>query len=313
MKYLLFVFFILFLGCSNKINPAEYHKVYAQKSKYLPSPQEINAKPKVLILEINSNDYDAINLLPLLKEKLQNLISNTSAILLQRNKKTSLKEEIIYAQESKLSDSNINSADYVIFATITNTYYNYTYHRGIKWVDKKGRVHYQPPYYSYKACVNGEIKVIKIPQNYIAKQFHFGSCAYATTRYRSNLKQRLLQEALIDALDDLQTDFKELFAKKGYVIEVRKKDDETIIKTTLGSEDGIKEGDIVNVYTIKEYNNPITNKKEKEIKLIAKGEVSNVVNQNTSWIIIEKSKEPIKIGDFIKPKFDTGFFERIFE
>jgi len=315
MRYLLLVIFLFFSACSTKINPAEYHKISAPRSKYLPSPNELTSKTKVLILNVISKDDYArrYRLHNDLKGLIESLISNTSAITIHRNKKTTLKEEIIYAQESELTNSNINSANYIINAEITSTSYSHEYHKAIRWRDKKGKIHYQPPYYTYRGCVGGVIEIIKIPENYIAKTFYFSGCAYASSRYYRNYREILLKKALTDAIERLKTKFKEFFAKKGYVIEIRKKDDETIIKTTIGSNDGIKQGDIVNIYTIKEYINPLTNKPSKEIVLIGSGEVSNVINQNTSWIIVDKTKEPIKIGDFVKPKFDVGFFERIFE
>ncbi|WP_457562903.1 hypothetical protein [Caminibacter pacificus] len=313
MRYFVLVLFLFFSACSLKINPAEYHKINAPKAKYLPSQNEINAQTKVLILNISTNDPKTYFLLGSFKNLLENAISKTSAVLIQRNKKTTLKEEIIYAQEAELSNSNINSADYVINAKILSSSYSHYYHKGYYWKDKKGRTHYEPPYYSYRGCVSAQIEIIKIPQNYIAKTFYINDCAYDSSRYYQNKKRALLYEALKGAISNIQTELKNFFAKKGYIIEIRKKDDVYIIKTTLGAIDGIKEGDEVDVYTIKESINPLTNKPFKEIVKIASGEVSNVIHQNTSWIIVKDPKTQIKIGDFVKPKFDEGFFKRLFE
>jgi len=312
MRYFVYIFFLFFTACSLKINPAEFHKVNAPKAKYLPSQNELQSQ-KVLILNVTSDDPKGAFLIPEYKNLIESLISQTSAVLVRRNKKTTLQEEILYSQEAELSSSNIDNANYIITAKIVSTNYHYTYHKGYYWKDKKGHTHYSPPYYSYEACVGAQMKIIKIPQNYIVKTLYLNGCAYDTSRNLVNLSRMLLEKALIEAVDSIKTDIKNIFAKKGYIIEIRKKDDTTIIKTTLGKKDGLKEGDEVAIYTIKESPNPLTGKPYKEIIKIGNAEVSNVIHENASWLVVKDQKEPVKLGDFVKPVYEKSFFERLFE
>jgi len=307
LRVVFLFFFVVFIGCSTKINPNEFHKTYAQKSKFLPKESEIKAKPKVLIFKVEADDY----LLEHFKNSLESVILKTSAILLKR-KKTSLEEEIILSQESKLTNSDINSADYLIFARITSKHYSYKYHKGYYYKDSKGKTHYQPPYYSYEACVSGEVKILKLPENYIEKTFNFHACSYEESKNFVNIKKELLIDALKKGVYSLKDQLKAFFTKKGYVLDVRKKEDMTIVKITLGKEDGLEDGDEVEIYTIKEYINPLTNKPTREIVKIAEGEVSNAINPQTSWVIIESQNEPIKIGDIVKIKYNVSFFKRLF-
>ena len=85
---------------------------------------------------------------------------------------------------------------------------------------------------------------------------------------------------------------------KGYITEMRKKDNSKIIAVNTKKGMGVRSGDDVKIYTI-----------EKGVeKIIGEGEYLTV-GKNSSWVEIDKLYVPtVKIGDFVR-EYDTGIFK----
>ena len=300
LKYVIFLV-ILFSGCATKINPKEFTKIPIPKSPF--APKKIS-KPQILIYKI-SNLTQEKYLSSLLKSHLQTQLSLKNIVLLTR-KPLSLKKEIILYQKSLVDNINLNQADFLINASILDTTYSYKYHPPIYWKDKKGKIHYIPTYYSYKASVKEDIKILQLPNLNIYSTKNFYNCEYSTSKIYQNLKNTLLKKAILN--NSLKRYFFNTFAPKGYIYEVRKKDNKLIAKTTLTSNDGIKEGMKVYIYTKEKVKNPF--KEEiKEIK-IGEGEI-NIVTQKYSWILINKISQKIKLGDYVKVYKEKSFWDFI--
>ncbi len=287
-------------GCSGKINPAEFHPINAPKN-YTPSYTEITGKTQVLIAQFKGSFAN------LAKNYLTYILNSSKSTVILNRKFKSIKDEIKLAELAKNSSSNLNQADYLIFGKIDNITTSYTYHRPYSYKDKKGRYHFVPGYYTHKACVNGHITIIKIPQNYRAKEFFFGDCEYEDTRSSYFNYIPLIKSALKNAVFSIKDDLYRFFAKRGYVYEIRVKDDDIILHTTLGSNFGAKEGEKVDIYRIKKTKIPFTDKEKTEIIKIGEG-VIKIANPNDSWILVKKGKN-FMIGDFVKMNYKHSFWD----
>ncbi len=301
-KIIISITILFFLGCSTKINPNEFTPLNAPKSKYLPSKNEIMYKPQVLIVPFNGAYAQiATNTLR------EILIAYPAVKVIDRNFK-SLKEEIKLAELAKTSESNLNQADYIIKGSVDSVYTKRIYHPPTYWKDKKGRIHSTKAYYEHIACANGHVIIIKIPENYILSTKYFGKCVYETSYSSYYNYESLKIKAVRRAVKSIKEDLYKIFAKRGYIYEIRKKDDDIILHTTLGKEFGAKEGERVDIFTIKKTKIPFSNEYKTEIVKIGEGEIK-IADQSDSWILVTKKKENIKIGDFIKMNYKHSFWD----
>jgi hypothetical protein len=307
-KNLIFLSFIIILlsGCSQKINPVNFNPVNAPKSKFLPSKNEIYSKTQILIVPFKGKN-ETLN--ETATATLKTLLENYPPIKILNRPFRSLKQEIKLAELAKTTNSNLNQADYIIEGKIISTSTKSIYHPPQTWKDKKGHYHTIPGYYENRACVNGVINIIKIPENYFLRSKYFSYCTYEDDSYAIYNFIPLLTYATKQAILSLKDYLYKTFAKRGYIFEIRKKGDTEIIHTTLGSNFGAKEGEKVDIYTVKEIKVPFSSQTKKEIIKIGNGVISNVVNPNDSWIIVKNIKEPIKIGDFVKMNYHHSFWD----
>ena len=118
----------------------------------------------------------------------------------------------------------------------------------------------------------------------------------------------MIRDAGKDASTALRIPLKNFFARKGYIYEKRVDGGDVILQITLGSKNGAKEGNKVEIYTIKENKNPLTDEVLLEETKIASAVITNKIRPNSSWIMVKdiKKGEKIKMGDFIKIKYSKG-------
>ena len=288
---------LFFLGCAPKINPNEYHPIIAQKAEILPTQREIKKKPNVIIFNKNNNFYEKKA-----KEDLENLLINTNYInILTRN--SNIKTEIKLAENAKATNSNLNEADFIIIEDITPKTYNEKYTPPKYYTDKKGHTYKIPGYYSYEACSNGYINIYNVIPYQLVKSIYADGCYSTTTSTHQNLKEEIKLNSIKESINNVKENLYKFFTPRGYIFEIRRKDNEYIIHTTLGISNGAEKYAKVNIYTRKIVHIPFSHKKIIEEQKIGEGIISNIVNDNNSWIIVKEIKQPLKIGDYVKMNY----------
>ncbi len=303
-KFIINLFIIIFfLGCAEKINPNEYHPILAPKAPIQPSSREINFKPNVIIFAKNNNFYENKS-----KEILENLLINSKFVNIL-NRKSNIKNEIKLAEDAKATQSNLNQADYIIIENITPKKYSVKYIPPVYYKDHKGRIHKIPGYYLYKACSNGYINIYTLLPYKLLYSIYADGCYSATTPNYQNIKKYMLLNSLKEAINNEKYTIYKIFTPKGYIFEIRKKDNELILHTTLGYKNGAKQYEHVTIYEKKLIKLPFNNKKIIEEIKIGEGIISNVINQNDSWVIVKKYKTMPKIGDYIKMNYKFSFWD----
>ncbi len=301
MRLFIVIFAILFIGCSIKLNPASYNPYPAEKAKIIPTEREINFKPNIIIYSKN-DVYSQYS-----KNILEYILNSSNLVNLpQRN--TTLKDEIALAQEAKAANANLNQADYIIKTEITSKNYTYKYHPAVYYKDKKGKIHRINAYFSYSACIEGYIKIYSLIPFEIKKILNLNECYSSTSENFEYLKDYLLKTAIKNAVYDNKVEIFKFFAPKGFIFEIRKKDD-FIIHTTLGSDKGAKAGERVDIYTRKKIKLPFGPQEKTEDIKIGEGIISNIVNKKNSWVIVEKLNGKLHIGDYVKPNFRHSFWD----
>jgi hypothetical protein len=295
-------------GCVPKINPNEYTKIQAPKSKYLPNKSEINKKNRILVAKFKGK-YRPLN--DVATSTLRDLLVNYKAVKVINRAYKGIDNEIKLAEQARAYKTDVDQVDYVITGKIFAATTNNIFHRAVYWKDKKGRIHRSPPYWENVACIQGEMTIIKIPENKIITTKSLKKCAVKNTARRMYNLDSLLVYATQEAINDEKNYLYNLFAKKGYIFEIRRKDDELILHVTLGKNDGAKPGEKVYIYTIKEKKVPFSDEIKKDEVKIGEGTISNIVDSDDSWVVVDKKKEEIKIGDYVKPIHKTKWWQRV--
>ncbi len=301
--FISFLIIIFFLGCAQKINPNEFHPIIAQKAKIQPSLREIQYKPNVIIFTKDNNFYEKKA-----KEILENLLINSKYVNIL-NRASSIKDEIKLAENAKATNSNLNQADYIIIVDIHPISYNVRYIPPTYYKDKKGRIHKIPGYYEYEACSSGYINIYTTLPYKMNKSIYTSGCYRATSSFYENIKEYVILKSIKQAINNAKYSLYKFFTPKGYIFEIRKKGDKIILHTTLGKANGAKEGERVNIYEKKIVKLPFSKKSIIEEVKIAEGIISNVVNENDSWVIVERYTQLPKIGDYIKMNYRYSFWD----
>ena len=321
---------MLLTGCGTEINLAKYKPTTMQKTKYMPSKKEMtnNELPKVIIMDIDNNNIKVAKQAALGKSIATNINTNLSAAktvkLIKRVENISydkmLKNEVKAAELAKEMGTDVGQADYILTGQLSNASYDHTFNEGHYYYVKTKHGterRYQPPFISYKACAVGNIKIFTLPNLEEADSFEFNECSSSSENARSASDAKLRNDGLVreagaEAADTVKYPLKNFFAKKGYIYEMKKDGDDIIVKTTLGTRFGAKEGDKVEIYTVEDFTNSLTNETKKTTVKIGTGTISNQLNKDFSWVIVNDVKEGKKIeaGDFIKIKYKEGMFSK---
>lgn len=327
-----FVFLTLFVAlflssCSTSIKLSEYGVHTLAKSPNMPSTNELeNKTTKVLILTISNNKIDIAsqaNLGKSLASKINtNLAQAKSVSIVKRLSNDSynkiISNEIKASELAKEVGSDVGQVDYIITGTISNATYDYQFKEGYfyKVKTKKGTKRlYQPPVIYYQACVAGYIKIFALPRLNEMKSISLDECSSTSheARYPSDARKRndsLVREAGEETISKASYPLKNFFAKKGYIYASKKRGGDMIVRTTLGSSSGAKQDEEVDIWSIEKYTNPLT-KQTKMIEVqVAKGTISNQITSEYSWVIIDDilDDKSIHLGDYIKIKYEEGFF-----
>jgi len=319
-----------FTGCGTAIKLSEFQPSNMQKAKHIPSKEKMmdNGLPKVIIMDISNNGIQIAQNAKLGKSIATNLntkLSQAKSVkLIKRVDNSSyskmLKSEIKAAELGKEIGADIGQADYIITGQLSNASYEHSFHEGYYYYvkTKNGVVRrYRPPSISYKACAVGNVKVFKLPSLDEADSFEFNDCSSKSVEARNNRDIQTRDDSLVraagaEAVDTVIYPLKNFFAKKGYIYEMRKDGDKIIVKTTLGTKYGAKEGDEVNIYEIEDLTNSLTGETKQTETIIAKGTISNQLNKDFSWVIVDEVNDgkEIKAGDYIKIQYKEGFFSK---
>jgi hypothetical protein len=326
-----FLFSFVFSGCGTAIKLQDYTVSSLNKAKNIPSKDVMmnTSLPKIIIMDIDNNNLLVANNAELGKSMATNINTNLSKAnsvnILKRvgnsGYKKMLSQEIKVAELGKEIGADVGQANYILTGQISNASYDYAFKEGYYYEVKTkegSKTLYQPPVINYKACAIGNIKIFSLPDLSEAKSIEFNECSSDSQEARSPKDARLKNDGLVrsageEAADTAKYDLKNFFVKKGYIYEMKKDDDKVIVKTTLGSKFGAKEGEEVYLYAVEDLYNSLTDSTKKIETKIGKGVVSDQVNNDFSWIIVKEmyNGKSINAGDYIKIQYTEGWLSKV--
>lgn len=282
-----------FTGCSSAIKLENFKPKAMQKSNYTPTKEVlVTENKKIAIIKLNDSEANLakrLNLGKIASQQLKSALSVTGrqSIIIDKTK------------------SNMEEFKYLIGGKINNTTYKYAYLPSALAISIiTGKKVMTPAKHQYKACTNGIIEIENLSSRQVEKSIPFEKCKTESESAKKRVRRdnsTLIKESTRDAIKGISVDLKNFFAIKGYITEQKTDDKKIIVKTTLGINSGAKKGTDINFYTMS----------ESEATLIGKGEISNQITNDSSWVIVESLNDGVELksGDFVKIKYKKGFFD----
>ncbi len=321
-------------GCGTSIVIEDYTKVNIEKSAVIPSKDVFQnySKPKLVVFDFDDKNIETSvqahlgsSIASYLNGKLS--VNNIVQVISRTNNNNQSKEQLIktevLAKEKsiELDNSDVGQVDYIIDGEISNASYTYQFYDETKLV-VGGKTIIFPPKYVHTACVTGTSKIYSLPDKVSQKTVAFKDCKNNNVEvnplipytWKPIIKDDgLVRQAGENAIETAYYELMNFFSKKGYISEVREDDGEFIIKTTLTNNDGVQEGNDIDIYTIENTANPFTNETSNEEIKIGQGVISNQISTSSTWIKVknlDKSRK-IKFGDFVKVHYEESFMNKI--
>ncbi len=337
--FLKILLILIISSCSAKISNFEsYNKIYLSKSPFAPSKLELKKnKSKIIIFEFDDKKSDIaknISLGNIAAKKVESIIAkNKLGDIIDRSNHKKLQKEITLAQiNNDFSYQGPNQANYAVTGVITGASFNSKYISEKKiYNEKKKKYSYIPAKFEYRSKVIGKINIIELPSANIVKNISFIGRGYQEEDAASSsaiefgaikignkisepkkYNDSIMIEATNQAIHLISEDIMNSFAPIGYIIEKRKYKDKFIFKINLGLNDGMKQNNKVKIFTKNNVKNELTKEVDIERKMIASARISNIINDNSSWIIIDNKENinKIRLGDQVKIYYHKSFLKR---
>lgn len=331
---------VVLSSCAPTIKNFEnYQKQFLSKTNFMPSKENLEGKaPKIAVFALDENDNQVATQSGIgnsVANNVENILSkNRLGEIVDRKAAGKLQKEISLAEMNKTgSYKGPAVADYAISGSISNAGFTSKYSEGRLSIDPKTRqVTTIPPRYTYSSDVAGNLKIYELPSLAVADSIEFSGRKTRTENVQQNgglslgalqiggnkaegakRDDSLVRKAGEDAISEIEVDIKNFFAKKGYILEKRTYENKAIFKITLGSLDGLKQGDKFEITGQYESENALTNQIEVERRIIASGVISDRIDPKTSWVIIEDDKktDAIRLGDTVRMKYKKSSFAAV--
>jgi hypothetical protein len=338
MKIKLLIALLFVTSCATKIKDFDkYQKQFISKSSYMPSAENLEGKsPKVVVFALEENENEIAKNAKLgntIANNIENMLTRDRLVeLVDRSAATKLEKEIALSEMNKTgSYKGPKVADYAISGAISNADFTSKYTSGSTYVNPKNmQVVTIPPQFNYSSSVSGNIKIYELPSLTVVETVEFAGKKSRSENVRqkgglslgalqiggeqaegSQRDDGLVRKAGEDGIDDAKVALKNVFAKKGYILEKRTLEDKAIFKITLGSQDGVKQDDEFEVIGQYEVENSITGETEIERRIIGTGKISDQINPKTCWVVLDDKEKVggIRLGDAVKIKYKRSGFE----
>ncbi len=158
---------------------------------------------------------------------------------------------------------------------------------------------------SYEVCLNGNIRLFKLPSMQVQEVFPFDECdrdeskITSSTNIRPNYNQ-LMRKIIPKAIDNVIDQVSSVAKPQGYVsgMRINKKGDK-ILKITLNRTLGAIEGRKVEIVKIEKEKNPIGGEDLIYIP-IGRGEISDIITDSYSFMTVNELTEEVHLGDLVR-------------
>jgi hypothetical protein len=311
----------LLSGCVTKIDKSAYKDADLREGEILPSKAQLKQeRAKIVVLETenrlaHSGEQSAGELFAVAIEA---ELNDSATEIVDRSLSKKLNNELKLAEINGVgSYTGPQVAQYAIRGQINSLDYSVKKSSQIISGVFKDKKHI-PVHYDHKASIGGLIKIYELPSLRLLNSISVTGSASeddSETVKNQSTGASLLKKAISFAISDKGHELKNFFAPKGYVVERRVNDLQSIFKVLMGHAQGAKPGDNIVFYSLKKKKaNAFTGKEQPEEVRIAQGKISDNVEEGESWVIVDDktSADKIMLGDYVKVKYsENSIFKKI--
>jgi len=330
---------IFFGGCSHHIDIASYRTVPLKSiSDDFKTDKSTPQTMRVVILNIDDhiNSFAQKNHAGhLLAQELGNrLVVNRRMQVIKRLEKPTFLNEQRLHELVKQHDVNLENSDYLLTGKITQATRKKslikikkikppkkrkkkvnkniqkilaTLNKKAKKIKKRKQSVVISKKVSYEVCLNGNIRLFKLPSMQIQDVFPFKKCDNdeykigSSKHIRPNYNQ-LMRKIIPKAIDDVIDQISSVAKPQGYVsgMRINKKGDR-ILKITLNRTLGAIEGRRVEIVKIEKEGNLTGGDDIIEIP-IGSGTISDIITNSYSFMIVDELKKEVHLGDVVRVK-----------
>lgn len=311
----------LLSGCVTKIDKSAYKDADLREGEILPTKAQLKQeRAKIVVLDTenrltHSGDQSAGEQFAVTIEA---ELNDSATEIVDRSLSKKLNSELKLAEINGVgSYTGPQVAQYAVRGQINSLDYSVKKSSRIisgVFRDKKR----MPVHYDHKASIGGIIKIYELPSLRLINSISVsGSASEEDTETGKNqgTGASLLKKAISFAISDKGHDLKNFFAPKGYVVERRVSELQSIFKVLMGHAQGAKPGDNIVFYSLKKKKaNAFTGKEQLEEMQVAQGKISDNVEEAESWVIVEDnaSADKIMLGDYVKVQYSgNSIFTKI--
>ncbi|MDA7705114.1 hypothetical protein N8772_01370 [Rickettsiales bacterium] len=327
--FLVFLLLLTLSSCLSIRNFDSYQKVPLSESEFLPTKGELKGEIKKIVVFPFDADGNEVaknaNISKVAIASIENILTENKLIkLIDRNSAKKLEKEI---RLSEMKKSGIYKgpqiANYAIMGSFSNASFTSKYKAATPGYKPNEGVYLKPAGFEYNSNIAGNVKIYELPSLSVIENIAFEGKAFRTEGSKEegtdimgiiNIKGKrdqgakrddnLVRQATKKSIESISRKLKNIFAKKGYILEKRIHDKKAIFKISLGRKDGIKKGNKFDIIGKFEEENAITGDSEIENHILAKGKVSDKINDKSSWILIDKDDyNKVRLGDIIRIKY----------
>ncbi len=321
---------VVISGCASlDIEPALLALATLEKAEHLPPKSALadgSLRVAVSRFEIAGTGTSAkiaedVGLPAVMATKLEALIGETGAKLVDRRDADTLLAEVMRAEEAGRVYAGAPIADYVVRGTVDGATMSARFQEKQSWQDKEGKTHVIPPKCQYSASVNGRVRFYAMPSLEVDLTVPVSGQSGTTedTRRQESCQigvdqYRLVTRAGETAIQQQRTAFMNLFAPKGYVLEKRT-DGKKIFafKISIGKNKRLMTGANVNFFTLKTVTNPLTNVTTTEEHFVAQGLVTTAIGNDYAWVLVKDGEKAdrIRLGDYAKVDYERSLLQQL--
>jgi hypothetical protein len=113
-----------------------------------------------------------------------------------------------------------------------------------------------------------------------------------------------VRDAITDAIGDVKGKLLTELSPRGYIVDRRSKDKKSIFRALISRQTGAKQGDVVEIFSLRQNVIEIgsVRRTTSEEVRVATGRVTNNINNDFSWIIIDDEKQAAQVrqGDVVR-------------
>ncbi len=119
-----------------------------------------------------------------------------------------------------------------------------------------------------------------------------------------------IKSAMLEALPDLEADFADYFAVKGYITQIKSKDKDVIAQVNIGRDLKVVENQIFKALNFDSLTDPMTGKESCDVSMSSvKLRATQQITPNTTWATIEDGDgTTLKVGQLVQKTHEKAGF-----